>query len=94
MDIEERAFEAAMERPVVLTPVFDTADLDGKNTLVTLQTEQGRAEIVLNGRIADPDRYFEAITKLRPDVIDVDLTDRDPTTGITPRDFLNPGAIH
>lgn len=88
MDIEERAFEAAMERPVVLTPVHDTEALEGLNTLVTLQTAEGRVEMVLNGRVANPDLYFSALSKVRPSVIDVDLTLCEPSTDITPRDYL------
>jgi hypothetical protein len=94
MDIEERAFEAACERPVILTPIHDAAHLEGLNVLVTLQTEKGREELVLNGRVADPDRYYEAVSRVHPNVIDVDLTVRDPTTDTTPRDFLSPPKAH
>lgn len=89
MDIEERALEAEQSLPLRLTPIRDTDQLEGLNTLVTLATPQGRVELVLSGRVADPDRYFEAVSRSRPSVLDVDLTDRAPTTDMTPHQFLS-----
>lgn len=88
MDIEERYFEALAELPLQLTPVRDAEHLEGLNTLVTLDTPDGRVELVLTGAVADPDRYFEALSKKRAGLVDVDVCDRPATTDITPREFL------
>lgn len=89
MDLIDRQLEHEMEFPLAPTPIHDTAHLEGLNALLTYQDAKGETyEVVLKGRVADPERFFETLSVFDAELIDVSLTNKRPTEGLTPGEWL------